>query len=112
MSEMDDIDAIAGEYVLGTLDADERADVTARRAREPALDNAIRAWEQRLSPLDQVTASDPAEKGTLRVNLLDGKAPDYLIPVELANPKTLYRVWKVDRTVLNLPPSAAAVSTP
>ena len=64
------------------------------------------------APLDRVTASDPAEKGTLKANLLDGKAPDYLVPVALANPKSLYRVWKVDRTVLNLPPSAAAASTP
>jgi anti-sigma-K factor RskA len=51
MSESDDIDAIAGEYVLGTLDAGERAAVEARRLREPALDTAIRAWERRLSPL-------------------------------------------------------------
>jgi anti-sigma-K factor RskA len=51
MSERDDIDALAGEYVLGTLDAGERASIAARRRREPALDAAIEAWERRFSPL-------------------------------------------------------------
>jgi anti-sigma-K factor RskA len=51
MTEREDIDALAGEYVLGTLDAGERATVAARRQREPALDSAIMAWEHRLGPL-------------------------------------------------------------
>ncbi|MDJ1159501.1 anti-sigma factor [Chelatococcus sp. SYSU_G07232] len=53
MSERDDIERLAGEYVLGTLDLAERRAVAARRAREPALDNAIAAWERRLSPLGE-----------------------------------------------------------
>ena len=52
MNEPEDIEALAGEYVLGTLDAAERAAVAARRPREPALDAAILAWEHRLAPLD------------------------------------------------------------
>lgn len=52
----DDIDALAGEYVLGTLDPTERANVAARRLRDAALDHAIREWEQRLSPLDALIA--------------------------------------------------------
>ncbi|PPC84907.1 MAG: hypothetical protein CTY31_06115 [Hyphomicrobium sp.] len=51
MTDQDDIDGLAGEYVLGTLDATERTAVAARRQRERALDTAIVAWEQRLSPL-------------------------------------------------------------
>jgi anti-sigma-K factor RskA len=51
MSDPADIDDLAAEYALGTLDADERASVAARREREPALDTAVRAWELRLSPL-------------------------------------------------------------
>jgi hypothetical protein len=53
MTEEEDIDALAAEYVLGSLDASERADVAARRGREPRLDAAIRAWERRLSPLSE-----------------------------------------------------------
>lgn len=56
MSELDDIDALAGEYVLGTLDQVERAEVAARRKREPRLDEAIFAWERRLSPLAETLA--------------------------------------------------------
>ena len=55
MSDTDEFDALAGEYVLGTLDAAERAAVAARREREPALDQAIIAWERRLGPLDAVS---------------------------------------------------------
>jgi anti-sigma-K factor RskA len=51
MMDGEDIDALAAEYVLGTLDASERATVAARRQREPALEAAILGWEQRLAPL-------------------------------------------------------------
>jgi anti-sigma-K factor RskA len=51
MNELDDIEAVAGEYVLGTLDAAERASVAARRERDPALDRAIQRWERDFTPL-------------------------------------------------------------
>jgi anti-sigma-K factor RskA len=51
MSEPDDIDARAGEYVLGTSDATERAAVAHARLTDKRLDAAIQAWEKRLSPL-------------------------------------------------------------
>jgi anti-sigma-K factor RskA len=57
MTDDDDIDAIAGEYVLGTLDAAERASVAARRLRESALDAAIIAWESKLAPLSELVAA-------------------------------------------------------
>jgi anti-sigma-K factor RskA len=46
-----DDDFAAAEYALGTLDASERATLAARRLRESDLDEAIRAWEERLAPL-------------------------------------------------------------
>ena len=51
MRARDEIDVLAGEYVLGTLDAAERTAVGARRRREAPLDAAIEAWEERLAPL-------------------------------------------------------------
>ena len=51
MSDQEDIDALAAEYVLGTLSASERTTVSARRQRERDLDAAINAWEMRLVPL-------------------------------------------------------------
>jgi anti-sigma-K factor RskA len=51
MTGIDDTELLAAEYALGALMPDERRIVDARRATEPALDGAISAWEQRLSPL-------------------------------------------------------------
>ena len=51
MTERDEIDVLAGEYVLGTLEAAERAAAHAQRRQDPALDAAIAAWEGRLAPL-------------------------------------------------------------
>ena len=56
MTGPDDIDTLAAEYVLGTLDAAERAAVARRRLGEPRLDAAIEDWQRRLAPLDQTTA--------------------------------------------------------
>ncbi len=49
--DINDIDALAGEYVLGTLSAGARATVEARMHSEPALREAVQAWEARLLPL-------------------------------------------------------------
>jgi anti-sigma-K factor RskA len=50
-----DDDFAAAEYALGTLDPSERAALAARQLREPELDDAIRAWEERLAPLAEAT---------------------------------------------------------
>jgi len=47
----DDIWPLAGEYVLGTLEADKRADVERRKDGEPALAEAIAAWERHFAPM-------------------------------------------------------------
>ena len=51
MSEDDDIDGLAAEYVLGSLDVDERKAVAARRSTDAKLSRAIETWEKRLAPL-------------------------------------------------------------
>lgn len=55
----EDIDALAGEYVLGTLSAAARASVNERMRDEPALRDAVQAWEARLLPLTAL--APPAE---------------------------------------------------
>ena len=60
MNVEDDIDGLAAEYVLGTLDTDEREDVAARRNTDVVLDRAIKAWETRLGPLnDRIPGVEP-----------------------------------------------------
>lgn len=45
------LDALAAEYVLGTLSAHEAATVVRVMATDPALAAAVAAWEQRFAPL-------------------------------------------------------------
>ena len=49
----DDRDALAGEYVLGTLDPAERSAAEARMAADPHFRAAVAAWEKRLQPLGE-----------------------------------------------------------
>lgn len=56
MTELDDIDGLAAEYVLGSLTRAERAEAETRRAQDAAFDKAILAWERRLGPLADMVA--------------------------------------------------------
>ncbi len=56
------IHTLAAEYVLGTLDKEERAAVAQRRASDPLLDQAILRWETHLSGLnDYVQEAEPRD---------------------------------------------------
>lgn len=48
---VDDIDMLAGEYVLGTLDEAERRAFQRRLLTDPGAVAAVAAWQDRLSPL-------------------------------------------------------------
>ncbi|MEQ7918803.1 anti-sigma factor [Xanthomonas sp. WHRI 1810A] len=51
-----DLHTLAGEYVLGTLSAQQRKDVQQRLPNEPALQAAVDAWEERLVSLTHLAA--------------------------------------------------------
>lgn len=70
-------DAAAGEYVLGTLSADDHAAVAAALPQDAALRAAVYAWQDRLLALTaQVPAVEPAPSLWTRVSLaLDSRAP-------------------------------------
>lgn len=53
MAEDDLPEVLAGEYVLGVLDAEERAAFELRMVREPALAHLVEEWRARLLPLDE-----------------------------------------------------------
>ena len=58
----DDVQALAGEYVLGTLSASARRVVEARLPEDAALRAAVAGWEARLLPLtDLVAPVEPSE---------------------------------------------------
>lgn len=50
-------DALAGEYVLGTLDPSERSAAEARIAADPAFAAAVADWQKRLQPLSDAQAA-------------------------------------------------------
>jgi len=55
----DDLQSLAGEYVLGTLSAARRREVEARMPGTPLLREAVAGWEQRLLPLTAL--AEPVE---------------------------------------------------
>jgi anti-sigma-K factor RskA len=57
MKIADDPDLIAGEYVLGTLEAGERVAAEEFATREPGFAAAVIAWERRLAPLNELIVS-------------------------------------------------------
>ncbi len=104
MNGLDEIEVLAGEYVLGTLDAAERAEVDERRQHDFALDRAIRRWERQLSPLLEVgePITPPADLFSLIERRLDQPANNRREPA--GNVVAL-------RRRVNLWRSVAAVST-
>src|ERR1700688_3624334 len=57
----DDRDALAAEYVLGTLSADERDQAEALLAIDPGFAEIVHVWERRLGELNvMVEAVEPA----------------------------------------------------
>src|SRR5437899_3760908 len=57
MAYSEDHIALAAEYALGTLDADERAQVETMMAVDTEYTALVRAWEYRLGVLNQMVGS-------------------------------------------------------
>ncbi|MBR1245527.1 anti-sigma factor [Bradyrhizobium sp. AUGA SZCCT0169] len=57
MAHTEDHIALAAEYALGTLDADERAQVEAMMAVDTEFTAVVQAWEYRLGVLNQMVGS-------------------------------------------------------
>ncbi|MFV0296241.1 MAG: hypothetical protein ACK5JT_09000 [Hyphomicrobiaceae bacterium] len=76
MDNSDDIDMLAGEYVLGSLTDEERALVARRIAGgDDALANAVADWERRLAPLNHQTPAI-APPSTILPRLLNAISAD------------------------------------
>lgn len=56
MTMDDDVDGFAAEYVLGTLDADERAQADALKLVDPGFAAKVLEWERRLGQLNVLVA--------------------------------------------------------
>jgi anti-sigma-K factor RskA len=54
MKITDDTDLLVGEYVIGTLESDERRKLEEIAEREPTVAAAVMVWERRLAPLHEL----------------------------------------------------------
>jgi anti-sigma-K factor RskA len=61
MTDFDDQDALAAEYVLGTLDSDERSEAAARAEADAEFAARVQYWEHRLGSLSVMV--DEVEPG-------------------------------------------------
>lgn len=69
-------DGKAAEFVLGTLPVGERAEAAALIDSDPAFAAAVRAWEDRMAPLDAATAAvEPPARVWERVQRAIGQDP-------------------------------------
>lgn len=64
-AELPEPEALAAEYVLGTLPAADRAAAAARIAHDPAFAAAVARWERQLAPLNAGFAAVPPPPGLL-----------------------------------------------
>ncbi len=73
-----DLDARAAEYVLGTLDADERARLAEAAQKDPGVRAAIEEWESRLADLetDMSAIAPPADLWQRVEHRIDGLPPE------------------------------------
>lgn len=84
----DDKDALAAEYVLGTLSSDERDQAEAMLAIDPGFEAAVRQWERRLGELNvMVEAVEPRPEVWDRIKVGLGHEGAGHEPAELALPR-------------------------
>lgn len=93
MTDEQDIDMLAAEYVLGTLPAAERADVALRARHDRALAAAIEGWERRLAPLSETIGAReaPAQVWTKIERRLDRLAD---MPATVVGIERRLRRWR------------------
>ncbi len=63
MKVTDDTDLLVGEYVLGTLEYDERQKLEEIAEREPTVAASVMVWERRLAPLHELIVPAEAPAG-------------------------------------------------
>jgi len=109
ISTPEDERPLAGEYVLGVLDATERAQAQARIAAEPSFARAVQWWENHLTPLaTDIKGIEPSAGLWPRIANLIGEATK----PSLWNNTRVWRGVSVGAIALAAASVAALVMTP
>jgi anti-sigma-K factor RskA len=109
----DDRDALAAEYVLGTLSADEREQAEALIAIDGGFAELVRLWERRLGELNvMVEAVEPSPDVWEKIRSeVDGAAPtgEFQLPaIEEPSPQTAPEPTPPELNAPDLPPDLAS----
>src|SRR5258708_640516 len=84
MEYSEDHIALAAEYALGTLDAEERAQVETMMSVDPEFTAIVQAWEFRLGVLNQMVGSvEPPAELWERIRTAIGLAGEPQVPLML-----------------------------
>jgi anti-sigma-K factor RskA len=84
MAYSEDHIALAAEYALGTLDADERAQVETMMSADPDFTAMVVAWENKLGALNQMVGSvEPRPEVWERIRATIGRSPRQWSPIVL-----------------------------
>ncbi len=94
---LDARDLLAGEYVLGTLDARQSAAVEGALATDPALANAVAAWTRRLAPLTRLAAPEAPPPDLW--DRIAARLPYAGVPTARARPSPLWQGWAIGATL-------------
>ncbi|MDM0046264.1 anti-sigma factor [Variovorax dokdonensis] len=96
LSTPQDRDAAAAEFVLGTLNAEERAGFSAAMAQDRALQAAVYAWQDRLLPLSARVA--PAQPDAVLWQRIEVALEGASMPAARARPRqgpwSRLRLWQ------------------
>ncbi len=94
-------DAMAGEYVLGTLDASSAAAMTVALRTDPELRAAVAAWEARLAPFAELAPprAPPDLWARIDVRTAPARLPSFKKPAPVILPPRLWRAWAVGATL-------------
>ncbi len=90
MSSVGDTDALAAEYVLGTLDSDERAMAHGLLAEDEAFVAKVKLWERRLGELHLMV--EPVEPEKMIWERIRAKMPEVRQVVEIKLPEPAVEV--------------------
>jgi len=105
--ERDEIEGLAAEYILGTLDAAERRAAEARIAADPAFRELVADWERHLQPLaDGVPPVAPSAGHFDRVLAAIDAAPTSAPADNVVALRRSVRRWRVTSAVAGLAAAA------